>query len=66
MSNQSSKQPNLAKLTDRINATKNPRKTLAALSLLLEPRIQNIEDGADNLEVSVSEIIPGLDIAKRH
>lgn len=58
-------QPNLAKLTERINATKNPKRTLAALAFLLEPRVQNIEDGIQDLEISLSEVLPGLDVTKR-
>jgi len=59
-------QPNLAKLTERINATKNPKRTLAALAFLLEPRVQNIEDRMDDLGISFSEVLPGLDVTKRH
>lgn len=65
MENRERRQPNLAKLTARINQTRNPKQALAALALLLEPRFQNIENGTDDLNIGIGQVLPGLDVSQR-
>jgi len=57
--------PNKDRLLDQINACPNPRAMLMFLSLLLEPKADQINKSSEEISVGLGEIFPNFRETKR-